>query len=86
MGHEFVGTVVAKGSAMHYLDLAIGDAVVATFTIQCGNCYYCRLGNSGTCAHTNTFGKTGLQGAQAEYVLVPYAATTLSRLSFANDV
>lgn len=33
MGHEFVGTVVAKGSAMHYLNLAIGDAVVATFTI-----------------------------------------------------
>lgn len=27
-----------------------------------------------------------MQGTRAEYVLIPYAATTLSRLSSANDV
>lgn len=85
MGHEFIGTIVEKGSAIDDQDLAIGDHVVSTFTIQCGNCYYCQLGNSGTCEVTNTFGKTGLEGGQAEYVLVPYAKSTLSRIESLDD-
>ncbi|KAF5210683.1 Alcohol dehydrogenase GroES-like domain family protein [Clavispora lusitaniae] len=77
MGHEFVGTVVAKGSEISDSQLTVGDEVISTFTIQCGQCWYCKNGLSGTCDKTNTFGKTGLQGAQAEYVLVPYATSTL---------
>lgn len=86
MGHEFVGTIVEKGSDVKDLDLKIGDNVVSTFTIQCGSCYYCKLGNSGTCEHTNTFGKPGLEGGQAEYVLVPYARSTLSKLKTLDDI
>lgn len=86
MGHEFVGTIVDKGSDVKDLDFKIGDNVVSTFTIQCGSCYYCKLGNSGTCEHTNTFGKPGLEGGQAEYVLVPYAKSTLSKLETLDDI
>lgn len=77
MGHEFVGTIVAKASEIPDSELALGDEVISTFTIQCGECWYCQHGYSGTCDTTNTFGKTGLDGAQAEYVLVPYARSTL---------
>ncbi|WPK27133.1 hypothetical protein PUMCH_004506 [Australozyma saopauloensis] len=80
MGHEFVGTIVEKGSDILDLEFEVGDIVVSTFTIQCGECYYCKLGNSGTCEKTNTFGKPGLEGGQAEYVLVPFARSTLFKL------
>lgn len=85
MGHEFLGTVVDKGSAVKDLDFAIGDEVISTFTIQCGECWYCQHGHSGTCEHTNTFGKPGLEGAQAEYVLVPYATSTLVKKPISVD-
>lgn len=75
MGHEFVGTITELGSEV--TGFKVGDDVISTFTIQCGECWYCQHGYSGTCAKTNTFGKVGLHGAQAEYVLVPYAASTL---------
>lgn len=75
MGHEFVGVVAAKGDDVTEFD--VGDEVISTFTIQCGHCWYCQHGLSGTCDKTNTFGKPGLEGAQAEYVLVPYAKSTL---------
>ncbi|MGK3945539.1 alcohol dehydrogenase catalytic domain-containing protein, partial [Streptomyces caeruleatus] len=72
-GHKFVGTIVDKGADVRNLTFAIGDSVVSTSTIQCGTCYYCKLGNSGTCEHTNTFGKPGLDGAQAGYVSILFA-------------
>lgn len=77
MGHEFVGSIVDKSSDIPDSKFAIGDEVISTFTIQCGECWYCQNGYSGTCDKTNTFGKAGLDGAQAEYVLVPYAQSTL---------
>lgn len=75
IGHEFMGTVVEKGKDV--LNFEIGDEVLSTFTIQCGTCWYCRHGYSGQCVKTNTFGKAGLPGGQAEYVRVPYAESTL---------
>lgn len=84
MGHEFVGTIVKKGEQVADARLAVGDDVISTFTIQCGECWYCHHGLSGTCDKTNTFGKIGLEGAQAEYVLVPYAASTLVKLPAAK--
>lgn len=80
MGHEFVGTVVKKGESISDDQFAVGDDVISTFTIQCGECWYCEHGLSGTCDKTNTFGKIGLEGAQAEYVLVPYAPSTLIKI------
>lgn len=79
MGHEFVATVVEKGDAIDDSDFAVGDEVISCFTIQCGECWYCQNGYSGTCDKTNTFGKIGLEGGQAEYVLVPFAKSTLHK-------
>ncbi|KAK6201281.1 sorbitol dehydrogenase [Scheffersomyces amazonensis] len=77
IGHEFLGTVVAKGSHVKDSDFEIGQDVLSTFTIQCGVCWYCEHGYSGQCDKTNTFGKVGLDGGQAEYVRIPYAKSTL---------
>ncbi|OBA23602.1 sorbitol dehydrogenase [Metschnikowia bicuspidata var. bicuspidata NRRL YB-4993] len=85
MGHEFLGTVVERGSDIKDEDFMIGEDVIATFTIQCGKCWYCQNGYSGTCDQTNTFGKAGLEGGQAEYVLVPFAKTTLVKKPTSND-
>lgn len=74
LGHEFTGEVVEVGSLVGF---SVGDYVVSTFTIQCGKCWYCENGFSGQCDITNTFGKKGLPGGQAEYVRVPFADNTL---------
>lgn len=77
IGHEFVGRIVSKGSEIPDSSFKVGDDVLSTFTVQCGKCWYCRHGYSGQCRETNTFGKVGLDGGQAEYVRVPYALSTL---------
>ena len=77
IGHEFVGTVVATGD--NITKFSIGDDVISNFSIECGECWYCKHGYSGQCNVTNTFGKVGLDGGQAEYVRVPYAETTLTK-------
>ena len=79
IGHEFIGTIVEKGDGVLDKDFKIGDEVLSTFTIQCGECWYCKHGYSGQCEKTNTFGKIGLDGGQAEFVKVPYAVHTLIR-------
>ncbi|KAK4196555.1 putative S-glutathione dehydrogenase [Triangularia verruculosa] len=76
MGHEFVGHVVALGEAV--TTLKIGDKVVAPFTTSCMNCFYCNHGYSSRCAHSKLFGSEKLDGAQADYVLVPHGPGTLT--------
>lgn len=82
MGHEFVGEIVEAGPAVQGLE--VGDVVMAPFTTNCGICFYCRRGLTCRCAEGRLFGWVedgeGLQGAQAEYVRVPLAATTLMEL------
>lgn len=75
MGHEFIGEVVELGSEVS--NLSLGDEVISMFCVQCGDCWHCKHGYSGSCKHTNTFGKIGLEGGQAEYVRVPFAGATL---------
>lgn len=77
IGHEFIGTIVEKGNDVLDKYFKIGDEVLSTFTIQCGECWYCKHGYSGQCEKTNTFGKVGLDGGQAEFVKVPFAIHTL---------
>ena len=60
IGHEFVGTVVATGD--NITKFSIGDDVISNFSIECGECWYCKHGYSGQCNVTNTFGKVGLDG------------------------
>jgi threonine dehydrogenase-like Zn-dependent dehydrogenase len=79
MGHEFVGRVVAVGREA--TSLRIGDRVVAPFTTSCGGCPMCQRGLTCRCVRGQLFGWVqdgrGLHGAQAEYVRVPLADTTL---------
>ncbi len=82
MGHEFVGEVVACGSAVRAV--ASGDRVVSPFTTSCGGCFFCERGLTARCVEGQLFGWVeggrGLHGAQCGYVRVPLANTTLVRV------
>lgn len=79
MGHEFVGRVVALGSDVR--GLTVGDLVMSPFTTSCGACEPCLRGLTARCVSGRLYGWVengeGLHGAQAEYVRVSLAASTL---------
>jgi threonine dehydrogenase-like Zn-dependent dehydrogenase len=82
MGHEVVGTVVAKGSEVSRLHEE--DRVVAPFSTNCGACYFCPQGLTARCENGRLLGWVeggeGLHGAQAEYIRIPWAESTLVRV------
>lgn len=86
MGHEFTGIVEEAGSDVKKFNK--GARVLSPFTTSCGECFYCRIGLTCRCEKGNLFGWVekgyGLQGAQAGYIRVPMADTTLLPLS--NDL
>lgn len=75
MGHEFTGVITALGSDVK--DFKVGEKVVSPFTVCCMRCYYCRVGLTCRCEKSRVYGSPALEGAQAEYVDVPMADTTL---------
>ncbi|KFZ03678.1 hypothetical protein V502_10747 [Pseudogymnoascus sp. VKM F-4520 (FW-2644)] len=75
MGHEFTGVVDQLGSDVR--NLRKGDLIVAPFTVSCGKCFYCIEGYSSRCEKSMLFGCPALDGAQAEYVRVPLADSTV---------
>jgi threonine dehydrogenase-like Zn-dependent dehydrogenase len=91
VGHEAVGIVEDVGSAVR--NFRKGDRVIIPSTLGCGSCNYCRSGYYAQCDRINPAGKLGgtvffgapenaggLDGLQAEYARVPYAATNLMKL------
>ncbi|KAF4288932.1 hypothetical protein KXV65_001894 [Aspergillus fumigatus] len=52
LGHEFCGIVVTVGQGVQ--KVKVGDRVVASFQIACGQCYYCKQGLPTMCERTNT--------------------------------
>jgi 2-desacetyl-2-hydroxyethyl bacteriochlorophyllide A dehydrogenase len=82
MGHEFMGEVVAVGKDVK--DLRVGDNVMSPFSVSCGKCFYCVRGLTSRCIQSQLFGwrenGTGLHGAQAEFVRVPIADSTLIKV------
>ncbi len=82
VGHEMTGRVVAIGPGVR--GLAIGDRVMCPFSTSCGECFYCARGLSARCERGQLFGWVergrGLHGAQAEFVRVPLADTTLLKV------
>jgi threonine dehydrogenase-like Zn-dependent dehydrogenase len=82
MGHEFLGEVVETGREVR--GLKSGDAVIAPFTTSCSDCFYCQRGLTCRCVRGQLFGwienGRGLHGAQAQYVRVPLADSTLVEL------
>jgi threonine dehydrogenase-like Zn-dependent dehydrogenase len=83
MGHEFVGVVEESGSEVK--KFRKGTKVLSPFTTSCGECFYCRIGLTCRCEKGNLFGWIrdghGLHGAQAGYIRVPMADSTLLPLS-----
>ncbi|KAH8736115.1 chaperonin 10-like protein [Ilyonectria robusta] len=75
MGHEFTGSVHEIGSDVR--NLKLGDPIVSPFTVSCGACFYCTQGFSSRCEKCLLFGCPLLDGAQAEYVRVPLAESTV---------
>ncbi|KAG7150068.1 zinc-binding alcohol dehydrogenase like protein [Verticillium longisporum] len=75
MGHEFSGEVVETGTSVK--TVSIGDRIVSPFTTSCMECYFCRNGYSSRCENSLLFGCEKLDGAQAEYVRVPFADGTV---------
>ncbi|HSL10052.1 MAG TPA: alcohol dehydrogenase catalytic domain-containing protein [Actinomycetota bacterium] len=79
MGHEAVGVVEDVGPRV--TRFRPGDRVVASFTVACGACWFCRNGRSALCDEAAIFG-TGLfggelPGTQAERLRVPHADVNL---------
>ncbi|KAI9731128.1 MAG: hypothetical protein M1834_005321 [Cirrosporium novae-zelandiae] len=52
LGHEWMGVVDEVGDEMK--NLKVGDRVVASFQIACGNYKFCKEGLSSMCSETNT--------------------------------
>jgi alcohol dehydrogenase len=83
IGHEFVGHVVAVGTGVQRL--AVGDFVMSSDFTACGRCRWCDRHEHWHCDERAFFG-TGtafgpaLPGAQAEFVVVPHADTTLATI------
>ena len=69
MGHEYSGTVAALGAGVE--GWQEGDRVTGSFYLFCGNCVMCASGKETLCL--NNKGNIGakIDGAFAEYVVVP---------------
>lgn len=68
-GHEFSGTVVARGADVP-AELTEGTRVAVDPSLYCGHCKYCRAGRGNLCENWNATGDT-VDGAFAQYVSVP---------------
>ncbi|MBV8194826.1 MAG: alcohol dehydrogenase catalytic domain-containing protein [Candidatus Dormibacteraeota bacterium] len=79
LGHEFVGVV--EEVSPDVTRFKPGDRVLASFTIPCGRCWFCKRRLFSRCPDQRVFGYGAflgdVQGAQAEYVRVPNADLSL---------
>jgi L-iditol 2-dehydrogenase len=73
MGHEAAGVVAAAGAGV--TDLKEGQHVTFDSTVFCGECEYCRSGESNLCQNRQVVGVSTpdfrREGAFAEYIVVP---------------
>ena len=67
-GHEFVGTIVEKGSQVERFN--IGDNAAVDPNIYCGECHYCKAGKINYCENLRALG-VSVNGGFAEYSIVP---------------
>ncbi|NNK76230.1 MAG: zinc-dependent alcohol dehydrogenase family protein [Maribacter sp.] len=76
-GHEFAGTIAAKGKNVKKFE--IGDRVTAPFVCGCGGCRQCLSGNHQVCDRQSQPGFTHW-GSFAQYVALDYADINLVKL------
>lgn len=78
LGHEAVGDVVATGSGA---DIQVGQRVIWSVTVACGECPRCRSGLSAKClsvrkvGHEPFDGDWALSGSYAAHVVLPRGTT-----------
>jgi alcohol dehydrogenase len=90
-GHEAVAEVLATGSGVR--GIRPGDRVLVPFTTSCGACPACQRRLTARCHRGQLFGwghpdrpaEAALDGAQAQFVRVPLADTTLVPVPDAVD-
>jgi alcohol dehydrogenase len=80
LGHEAIGTVLEVGSGVS--TVTKGDRVLLSCITACGRCRFCKEGHYGICVGGGgwIFGHT-IDGVQAEYARVPFADTSVYKLS-----
>ena len=84
MGHEAIGVVEDVGSDVQ--TIRRGQVVIMPFADSDGTCLFCEEGLPTACVHRNFFGNgTGLDGAQAEALRIPYADGTLYALDVGEE-
>jgi alcohol dehydrogenase len=80
IGHEPVGIIYELGAGV--TGYKVGDRVLVGAITPCGQCNYCLGGNWSQCGGPLggwKFGNT-INGAQAEYLLVPHAQANLAKI------
>ncbi|MBE7710940.1 MAG: alcohol dehydrogenase [Cyanobacteria bacterium SIG31] len=78
LGHEFVGEIVELGSEIK--NLKIGDRVSGNVETFCGECFFCNQGFINNCEKGGWYLGCKIDGAQAEYVRVPFADKGLNKI------
>jgi alcohol dehydrogenase len=85
IGHEPVGVIDELGPGV--TGYAVGDRVLVGAITPCGQCSACLSGQRSQCGHGGSYEAIGgwrfgntINGAQAEYLLVPHAQANLARI------
>src|SRR3989440_1012426 len=85
IGHEPVGVIEELGPGV--TGYSVGERVLVGAITPCGQCRACLSGHLSQCGHGEGFEAAGgwrfgntIDGAQAEYLRVPYAQANLARI------
>ena len=78
LGHEFAGEIVEIGSGVK--NYSVGDRVAVNVESFCGECFFCRRGYVNNCVEGGWELGCRIDGGQAEYVRVPTADMSCTRI------